>query len=310
MLYDQYPRDNQGEMLMSILNKICTITFFLLPLQLKSVYWCDIPISHRDFLLLTFNIKQIMKQLHLIIISAAAGIVLTAASFLVVNHLVNDDPIGDYLESISVYEKTLDYKTPDLQMVLAKGDVARIRLFNCDTTDWSNTEPYQDSYYDIYGWHIDVDHFYIDNFDCFKKYVATIERNSKAQKVKTKLSSPPKYDCDGDMAGMNNSWSTYSYNSRGFLSTVEFRGLEHGFKTKYYYNNYDEQIKSVTEKSVVELCVIITKSYSNYKYDDHGNWISRDVVKTEVSCYSEYADENPAPTTFTETREITYYSTK
>lgn len=84
--------------------------------------------------------------------------------------------------------------------------------------------------------------------------------------------------------------------------------------TAYTYNNEGELIKEVSDTASEGTNYVDVTTYSNYKYDDHGNWTSRSY-KTVSKEYDDVSPEaggthallNSSTNSGTQTRTITYY---
>ena len=186
----------------------------------------------------------------------------------------------------------LGYKTPDLQMMQAKGNVKYIKF---DHPLLASCFKSGICYFDKNGW-IDV------NQTCFSK--TTVERNGKWQLVGMYREYEAFTDESDFPLGCSSEWL---YNSSGLVTKIvgyEWEWVD----TKIYI--YDE------EDVVVEMRMDWSDSsgggaeiyyYSNYTYDSYGNWISRDVVLEEKYYDLDGSCEGTEYKEYVETRTIVYY---
>ena len=182
----------------------------------------------------------------------------------------------------------LPYKSSDLKMVLARGNVKSI--------------VYKDSRYDDNEETINYTPDGENEEYILSDEYCLLERNNNGQLLSI--------DDDGMC------FDEWEYNNNGFVATHVSYCDACGGTTTYEYNEKNEVVKT-TEKGLCEPEGIAeyykTNIYSNYKYDVYGNWISRDV-KEEGKGYG-YSDSGKlvrlpdldTTESYTETRKITYY---
>jgi hypothetical protein len=213
-----------------------------------------------------------MKKLPYILLIICVGVGLAIGAVMLVDHLSKDKYDGrrlvteqpDHLAQDEVLDVS-QYKSPDLQMQLAKGNVNSIEF------------EYEKLNYTPNG-------LLIKNYD----YI-DIKRNEKGQIISI-LQSEEEVSEDGYY---------YTYDNNGFV-----KELTHGFAcfvegessqsyTKYTYKG-EELMKEETREwddtwhsgedgvndAKIESTTITT--YTNYEYDNRGNWISREM-KTETN---------------------------
>jgi hypothetical protein len=213
-----------------------------------------------------------MKKLPYILLIICVGVGLAIGAVMLVDHLSKDKYDGrrlvteqpDHLAQDEVLDVS-QYKSPDLQMQLAKGNVKSIEF------------EYEKLNYTPNG-------LLIKNYD----YI-DIKRNEKGQIISI-LQSEEEVSEDGYY---------YTYDNNGFV-----KELTHGFAcfvegessqsyTKYTYKG-EELMKEETREwddtwhsgedgvndAKIESTTITT--YTNYEYDNRGNWISREM-KTETN---------------------------
>ena len=163
----------------------------------------------------------------------------------------------------------LPYKSPDLKMVLARGNVKSI--------------VYKDSRYDDYEATVNYTPDG-ENEEYLADVLCDLSRNDFGQITYSS-------DC-----GSEYEWT---YNGDGFIATyVWIIGLSSAGDSEYEYNEKNELVKETRHGISQGEEWDAVKIYSNYKYDSRGNWISRDVKVTGDGTSKSY----------TETREITYYA--
>ena len=189
------------------------------------------------------------------------------------------------------------YKSSDLKMELARGNVKSIVYIS--SVDYANNDTINytpDGYrlYDkIWGSKLDPDDF-------------EIERNNKGQLISFVLWP----DAESYI-------EEYTYNEDGFIASYGSYSDGAGGGSECEYNEKNELIKEmdegVREPSGNEE-YIHTITYSNYKYDHCGNWISRDVkeewkfkIFDEERGYHIHNPENDTSETSTQKRVIIYY---
>ncbi|MBR5828397.1 MAG: hypothetical protein IKY49_04090 [Paludibacteraceae bacterium] len=227
-----------------------------------------------------------MKNIYVILIGIVAGACLAIGGIMLVNHL-GENSNGDRALATEQSAHPLEaidlppYKSPDLQMEMARGNVRSIEFKNTDgalivynyTHDGMNEEELE----------------------------GVFERNELGQIVSY-------YDSD-----------SYTYNKDGFISETK-RWVETCYMvSKYEYNEYNELVKEV-EKIFNEgmyddeLAHEAVYVYSNYKYDDCGNWISRSVKVERKKKHVDYdipvdvhSPKYDTDVFRTEKRKITYY---
>ena len=174
------------------------------------------------------------------------------------------------------------FKSPDLQMELARGNVSSIKYNDCKILDYS-----YEGWYDV-------------SEGC------RVERNDKNQLV---------YFSNG-YEGCEMILYEWSYNDKGYIDVESSFLCECERETKYIYNDSNELVRMEISGDNLGDVFIEKYTFTNYQYDSHGNWISRDVrwemkpdvdseaYKEDPKFYNEYYKENKA---YTETRIITYY---
>ena len=244
----------------------------------------------------------IMKPIYTIILTALGGIVLGAVGFMAVDYFTKDQnqrtPVtalpGDtttvMVDSVATPPPPT-YKSPDLQMELAKGDVRKIVTYK---KEGSSKELLSTENYDPEGWLNIANN--PDYEDC------KIKRNSQKQIISMKWEN-------NEFVDVTEFGSDYKYNKDGFLKTKTFSGYEWGYVGKFTYNNNNDLIKYYKEEYAEGDNYDIIMTYSNYEYDQMGNWISR-KVKEVYKMYEDYEKKKVYETetsTYTETRVITYY---
>lgn len=213
-----------------------------------------------------------MQKLPYILLIICAGVGLAIGAVMLVDHLSKDKYDGrrlvaelpDHLAQDEVLDVS-QYKSPDLQMQLAKGNVKSVEF------------EYEKLNYTPNG-------LLIKNYD----YI-DIKRNEKGQIISI-LQSEEEVSEEGYY---------YTYDNNGFV-----KELTHGFAcfvegesyesyTKYTYKG-EELMKEETREwddtwhsgedgvndAKIESTTITT--YTNYEYDNRGNWISREM-KTETN---------------------------
>jgi hypothetical protein len=251
-----------------------------------------------------------MKKLPYILLIIVAGVGLAIGGVMLVDHLGKDKYGGrrlvTELPENPVWDKVVDisrYKSSDLQMQLAKGNVKRI-----NETSYSPNGIYQ-----------------IDKESC----IIHIKRNEKGQIIE--ILDSERWD-DGDF--VNEDYYYYTYDNNGFLKELTHTfadGVEGEYHESYTHYTYsgDNLIKAETRSWAdvwlrrgdgIDDAKIVTTTitiYSNYKYDSHGNWISREVKEeTNSNIYEldeqygnikRFVKEENYSNSDTETRTITYY---
>jgi hypothetical protein len=213
-----------------------------------------------------------MKKLPYILLIICVGVGLAIGAVMLVDHLSKDKYDGrrlvteqpDHLAQDEVLDVS-QYKSPDLQMQLAKGNVKSIEF------------EYEKLNYTPNG-------LLIKNYD----YI-DIKRNEKGQIISI-LESEEEVSEEGYY---------YTYDNNGFVKELTHRsacfveGESSESYTKYTYKG-EELMKEETrdwadiwcrgEDGVndgkIESTTITT--YTNYEYDNRGNWISREM-KTETN---------------------------
>jgi hypothetical protein len=213
-----------------------------------------------------------MKKLPYILLIICAGVGLAIGAVMLVDHLSKDKYDGrrlvteqpDHLAQDEVLDVS-QYKSPDLQMQLAKGNVKSIEF------------EYEKLNYTPNG-------LLIKNYD----YI-DIKRNEKGQIISI-LESEEEVSEEGYF---------YTYDNNGFVKELTHRsacfveGESSESYTKYTYKG-EELMKEETREwddtwhsgedgvndAKIESTTITT--YTNYEYDNRGNWISREM-KTETN---------------------------
>lgn len=98
----------------------------------------------------------------------------------------------------------------------------------------------------------------------------------------------------------------YTWKDGKIVSTI-FKGWESAGETKCFYDANGLLIKETDESGAEGYTWDSTLTYSNYEFDDMGNWIKRQVTYT----FKEYWDDELTDSQtkyYTETRTITYYN--
>ena len=163
----------------------------------------------------------------------------------------------------------LPYKSPDLKMVLARGNVKSIVNKDSRYDDYEATINYTPD-----G----------ENEEYSADVLCDLSRNDFGQITYSS-------DC-----GSEYEWT---YNGDGFIATyVWMKGMSSAGNVEYEYNEKNELVKDTRHGVSQGEEWDAVRIYSNYKYDSRGNWISRNVKETE----------NGTSISYTETREITYYA--
>ena len=179
------------------------------------------------------------------------------------------------------------YKTPDLQMEQLKGDVKSIKYSSGSINNYTPD-----------GWRV----IERENESVF------VTRNEEGQLLK--LNDAYDMECGG-------SFLEWSYDDCGFLRMFSYFLCETIDSIQYIYNENYELEKEMFYGDNLDIRYFKTYYYSNYKYDSHGNWISRYVVwdmkpDTESELYYEFREEYDKTFkdsgSYTETREISYYT--
>ena len=231
-----------------------------------------------------------MKTIYIVLISLLGTAALATGGFFAVRYIIDNydrpEPITYIPEANLGTTQSNKYRTPDLQREHAKGRVASIQL---DNNDYSET-----NYYDRDGWLL-FGKSYPDHDDL------TYKRNSLNQLVKLSWSTGEFDDFHVVLE--------WSYKKKGFISKSTGYGYEHQWSGEYIYDQDDNliKIKEFHEGEGDNYTEVYT--YSNYDFDDRGNWISRSV-KHVFTIYNDYECKDVYETEtnyFTETRVITYY---
>ena len=233
-----------------------------------------------------------MKTIYIVLISLLGTAALATGGFFAVRYIIDNhdrpEPITYIPEENLGDIRSVKYRTPDLQMEHAQGKVYSILVEGND-----NIFPVT-KYYDRDGWLL-VGQTYPDCEDL------THKRNSSNQLIKLSWSIG-----EFDGARIEYEWK---YNKKGFISKTVGAGYEHGWSGEYSYDKDDNLIK-IKEFHTGEGDAYTEEfTYSNYKFDKHGNWISRSVKHVFI-IYNDYEYNDIYDTEtnyFTETREITYY---
>jgi hypothetical protein len=215
-----------------------------------------------------------MKKLPYILLIICVGVGLAIGAVMLVDHLSKDKYDGrrlvteqpDHLAQDEVLDVS-QYKSPDLQMQLAKGNVNSIEF------------EYEKLNYTPNGLLIKNDDYITIN----------IKRNEKGQIISI-LESEEEVSEEGYF---------YTYDNNGFVKELTHRsacfveGESSESYTKYTYKG-EELMKEETREwddtwhsgedgvndAKIESTTITT--YTNYEYDNRGNWISREM-KTETN---------------------------
>jgi hypothetical protein len=187
-----------------------------------------------------------MKPIYTILLTALGGIVLGAVGFMAVDYFTKDQNQRTPVTSLPGATTTVmvdsvatppppTYKSPDLQMELARGDVRKIVTYQ---KDGSSVEKLDTKNYDPEGWLNIANN--PDYEDC------KIKRNSQKQITSMKWEN-------NEFVDVTEFGSDYKYNKDGFLKTNTFSGYEWGYVGKFTYNNNDDLIKYYKEEYDSEL---------------------------------------------------------
>ena len=238
-----------------------------------------------------------MKKLPLILIIISAAVVLSLCAVMLVDHLSkdnNDDRriVTSLPENPSeCVSQSKEYKTPDLQMVHAKGNVKCIKVTSAQSTDYLTTY-----HFDKEGWLL-IEKSLLEYQFHSKEDGYDYKRNSQHQLVNIRRMT------NSEFGGVTRE---YQYNKKGFVSKYIGGGYEHFWIGECTYDSNDNLIKIFESHEGDGDDYTETYTYSNYKLDSRGNWISRSV-KYNNSLGSEWAEYINVPSSYTEKRKITYY---
>ena len=257
-----------------------------------------------------------MNRKHIIVLSIAVVTSLVAIVLLLLNQ--DDQSTANPNETTVEVAPKSPYLSPDLQMELAKGNVARIGR-SC-RYDGGFTAVVFDKYYDENGFFDEVksdypERTFIENAaDMCRSENADvlIQRNDKNQIVLMEDNLPINENSSAENmsdCAMFKTKFTWIYDDDGFVTQAKQEFWDGSIETQFVYNDQRELIR---EESVTYNLGFVTQNnitYSNIEYDDHDNWISRDVhqiLLEGVKGQPEYMmrrDEYD----YQEVREIEYY---
>jgi hypothetical protein len=244
-----------------------------------------------------------MKKIYIILISIAAGVCLAIGGVVLTDLLSKDQNEGTSQETQQLNQPTQDqatekaqdeaneksqYKSPDLKMLHAKGNVRSIEGIPAELSWWLSDQK------KIIFTRDGVLAFTLD-----KKLLSNLEGEVERDEFGRFIS----------IRDFSNTINELGYNEDGFIATYSFYMEGCGGTTKYEYNEKDELTKTVFKgECEFEFERFITVSrYSNYLYDSHDNWISR-KVKEETKTYNLDDDLIDTETnTYTEKRTIKYF---
>lgn len=195
------------------------------------------------------------------------------------------------LALLSLSAWAYSYKTPDLRMLQVKGNVKYI-MFTKDCPASGFKSAY--CYFDRNGW-IDV------NKTFYSK--TTVKRNGSWQLVAIEREYEAFVDGFDMPLGYYSEWS---YNSSGFVTKIANSEWEWANTDIYIYDSNDVLIEKRTEWDSNGDSGYDIYTYSSYKYDSRGNWISRYVTVRRKS-YDIEGDFSTTSESYVEKRVIAYY---
>ena len=226
-----------------------------------------------------------------ILISFAAGACLAIGGVMLVDYLRKDNNDDRCLVTEQQDEQQevidlLQYKSADLQMQQAKGNVRTIEYKPTSENYYGKTINYNPD---------GINEEYLEEYleEAYEGDVE-IKRNSQNQLIYIGVSEYETYE-------------EWTYNDDGFIATHTLEEPLRGYTSQYEYNEKNELVKCVKEGNSAcdpESSFISVIIYSNYKYDSRGNWISRDVKEEHkfLDC-----PEYDFSRSYTEPRVITFY---
>lgn len=185
------------------------------------------------------------------------------------------------------------FTTPDLQFAEVRGKVRSVQYDSQSSMPAVGIEG--KCFYFTKDGKIDVSKTFLDGYH--------IERNAKLQITTIALD-------EEDLPNPDELWKacgTYCiYNNNGLLIEEESAGWEWMSSSSYKYNDDNELIQKEIEWTSEDYFGFDVYIYSDYKYDNYGNWISRKVEYMGASG-SEGDDLETTNETYTEARGICYY---
>ena len=240
-----------------------------------------------------------MKKIYIFLISFVAGACLAIGGYMLVDYLIqgnnNPQPVPNEQQE-ELQDEPQDeqpdqpqYKSPDLKMMQAKGNVRTIEGSFEEFSYWTESKKIIFNRDGVFAFTLD------------KKFLSELEGEVERDEYGRFITI--------NALMLGNTINSFEYNNDGFIAKYYFSMEGCSSTTRYEYNDNDDLVKKISTSECVGLGERYTSetTYSNYKYDSHGNWISR-KCKTVSKNYDEFDELMEANTSNdTETRKITYY---
>lgn len=183
--------------------------------------------------------------------------------------LANSIPSGQNESSNSKNRNNGFYKSPDLQMHHLYGDVISATIYNYHDGE---SEGYEDGNGAV--------RFKANGY-LSQQYYTKMYRNSKGQLVRAQHEYDVLYDEEGTI---------WEYDENGNVIYAKRSVPDDSFETRYAYNLENELVGMVHsywsegEGYAIDL-------FSNIQYDEHHNWVERDVYRVGLSGGWEYKNQ-------------------